>query len=310
MSTEVVNIEERRKSFQVGGRQGELPLTTEERKKAKDAADPKQYRKVVSEPSHMRKLIDKVINLMRIEDLSMKEAVCGAVLLLAMQESDEGERLNQVFQDTLESMNIPLADMKDLHIHLDLENSEFRAAQPWTQLNCPGVLNIFAHIAGLQSRTAEAACFLNSNESELSPMDDFAKWCTRLYSMYRQSGMQDVVNQVEGLRARLMRSSHALSAKALTMIGIWEAAYRNGAPEDLTAFLMHQLRNDLVAWRAPEPQQHRSLAALSGGGHEHCAYCRQRGHGYRRCEVRKANKQSGKPHPPHWKEHYHTESAH
>lgn len=309
MSTEVVNVLNRREFFPDGARQGHIPLTHEERKGVKEAADPKLYRKMLSVRSDMRTLIDKVNNLRMTEDLSRQETIVVAVRMLPMQESEEGVRLDKAFQHTLESMNIPLDDMKDLHIHLDLENTEFRAAQPWTPLNRPGVLNIFAHIAGLQSRTAEAARFLNSNESELAPTDDFANWCTKLYIMYRQSGMQDAVNQAEGVRARLMRSGHSLSEKAVTMIGIWEAAYRNGAPEDLTAFLLHQLRNDLAAWRAPEPAPQRSLAALSGGGDEKCAYCRKFGHSYKRCADRLTNIKPGKPHPEHWKEHYHARSA-
>jgi hypothetical protein len=103
-----------------------------------------------------------------------------------------------------------------------------------------------------------------------------------------------------------------LAAKALNMLSIFEATHRHGAPEDVVSFITSQLSTDMAAWTPPEESAKKlTLAAVSGGGGQRtCAYCRKPGHGYERCRDREANIAAGKPHPPHWKEHYHTESAH
>lgn len=310
MSTNVANIVNRRDSFAGSAIQGRVPLTEEQRKLARAVADPKLYRKKLLEESDMRSLIDKIINLKRSEGLDEAVAVRVAVALLEMQESARGEQVYKQFQKLLTSMNIPLDDLGDLHLHLNLDNPKFLVTVSWTPLNRPGVLNLFAHIAGLQPRVTMAARHLDSALSELSETTEMGGWLADLQNNYLEAGMANPVIQLEGIRARLSRSNHSLAMKALNLINIWEATNRDGAPEDVVAFILNQLSRDMATWTPPMEQPKRSLAALGGGGGENCAYCRQPGHGYRRCNVRVENIEQRKPHPPHWKEHYHTESAH
>jgi hypothetical protein len=126
------------------------------------------YRKKLLEKSGMPSLIDKIINLKRSEGLDEAVAVRVAVALLEMRESSRGEQLCKQFQNVLTSMNIPLDDLGDLHLHLNLDNPKFLVTVPWTPLNRPGVLSLFAPIVGLELRMTMAARHLDSAQSELS----------------------------------------------------------------------------------------------------------------------------------------------
>lgn len=99
-----------------------------------------------------------------------------AVNRLLIQESTKGILLSRQFQVLLKSMNIPEDDIGDLHIHLELTAPLFKPSMPWTPSNKPGVLEMFAHIAGLRSRVTEAARFLDSSQSELSEDKEMGSW--------------------------------------------------------------------------------------------------------------------------------------
>lgn len=247
MAEEVMNVVSRRESFGTTLRAGKTPLTDDDLKLARSLLDPKHLRTELQKKSDMRNLIDTVRNMKEFEDLSEGVAVRVAVGLLVIQTSDIGRSLYRQFQLQLRSMNIPPEDLQDLHIHLDLFNPRFVSSLPWTALNRPGVLNIFAHLAGLQSRVTMAARYLDSSSSELAVGMELSAWLADLQNNYLEAGMENHVIQLEGIRARLARSNHSFAAKASNMISIWEATNRNGAPEDVVAFVMSQLSADMAA---------------------------------------------------------------
>lgn len=231
MAEEVVNVVSRRESFGTTLRAGKTSLTDEDRKLARSLWDPKHLRTELQKKSDMRNRIDTVRNMKEFEDLSEGVAVRVAVGLLVIQTSDIGRSLYRQFQLLLRSMNIPLEGLQDLRIHLDLFNPQFVSSLPWTALNRPGVLDIFAHLAGLQSRVTMAARYLDSSSSELAADMEISAWLGNLQSNYLEAGMENPVIQLEGIRARLARSNHSLAAKAPNMISIWEATNRIAHPK-------------------------------------------------------------------------------
>lgn len=63
--------------------------------------------------------------------------------------------------------------------------------------------------------------------------------------------MTNPVIQLEGYHARWSRSDHSLASKALNLLSIWEATNREGAPEDVVAFITNQLSTDMATWKPP-----------------------------------------------------------